>query len=85
MAVDWYAAKFPLAAEALVIAIGEAIRLVRTLPRAWPLLRGRAGVRGKVIPRLGYTVIYLEREDEIVILAVAHQRRRPGYWARRNG
>src|SRR5215218_8529835 len=30
-----------------------------------------------------YNVIYVVDEDEIVIVAVAHHRRRPGYWRNR--
>jgi hypothetical protein len=27
-----------------------------------------------------FSIIYAERDEEIMIVAVAHQRKRPGYW-----
>ena len=37
-------------------------------------------VRRVPVRRFPYHVIYLERADAIRILAIAHDRRRPGYW-----
>jgi plasmid stabilization system protein ParE len=39
--------------------------------------------RRVVIARFPYSVFYRQDPDFIVIVAVAHQRRRPGYWRRR--
>lgn len=39
--------------------------------------------RRLVLPRFPYTVFYEIDGDELLIVAVAHQRRRPGYWHRR--
>lgn len=36
-----------------------------------------------VINEYSYTLFYEDRGDEIEIIAVAHQRRRPGYWMNR--
>jgi plasmid stabilization system protein ParE len=43
---------------------------------------GEAGTRRKLLQRFPYSLIYLmEGEDEhIFIVAVMHQRRKPGYW-----
>jgi hypothetical protein len=35
------------------------------------------------VPRFPYRVVYRNRPDEIVVVAVAHLRRRPGYWKNR--
>jgi toxin ParE1/3/4 len=34
--------------------------------------------------RFPFAVVYCQAENELRILAVAHQRRRPGYWKQRN-
>ncbi|WP_420454904.1 type II toxin-antitoxin system RelE/ParE family toxin [Rubrivirga sp.] len=34
--------------------------------------------------RFPYRVIYRENEDVLFVLAVAHERRRPGYWSGRS-
>ena len=39
--------------------------------------------RRVVVPRFPYSLIYRHHTDAIIILAVSHQRRKPGYWRRR--
>ena len=51
------------------------------LPQAWPLFEG--GTRRFLLRRFPYQLIYRQRADEIEVVAVMHQRRRPGYWRRR--
>ena len=34
-------------------------------------------------PRFPYVVVFYSRDDEVVIVAVAHTSRRPGYWRNR--
>jgi hypothetical protein len=36
-----------------------------------------------VVARFPYSIVYKQDPDKIVIVAIAHQRRRPGYWQRR--
>jgi hypothetical protein len=38
-----------------------------------------------MIDRFSYHVVFEVRETEIVVKAIAHNRRRPGYWTRRRG
>ena len=40
-------------------------------------------VRRLAVRRFPYHVVYLETTDELRILAVAHDKRRPGYWKKR--
>lgn len=59
-------------------------RTVRFL-QAHPEIGAHAGRRFRRghFARFPYSVIYVERDGEIVIVAIAHQRRRPGYWRAR--
>jgi len=41
------------------------------------------GFRRAVLHRFPFTLIYSEEHAEIVIIAIAHQKRRPGYWRNR--
>jgi toxin ParE1/3/4 len=41
------------------------------------------GVRRFVMSRFPFALPYLVIEEQVVVLAVAHLRRRPGYWLRR--
>ena len=43
----------------------------------------RLGTRRVQVRRFPYRVVYAERNEEIVVLAVAHHRRTPEYWLRR--
>jgi toxin ParE1/3/4 len=40
-------------------------------------------VRQRVLTRFKYSVLYIDTAAEIIIVAVAAHRRRPGYWRRR--
>jgi toxin ParE1/3/4 len=56
------------------------------LIRRNPKLRGRCQAtefRKSVLRRFPYVIFYREREETIWIAAVAHAKRRPGYWMRR--
>ncbi|MEQ1737245.1 MAG: hypothetical protein ABL886_12675 [Rhodoglobus sp.] len=56
---------------------------IRRHPTAWPVWPGHPDVRRRVLRRFPYSVISLLERDEITIVAVAHHRRRPGYWLQR--
>jgi len=43
----------------------------------------RGTSRRYVLRRFPYSIIYRATADQIQIVAVAHHRRRPGYWAKR--
>lgn len=40
----------------------------------------RGATRRLPLRRFPYSIVYTQREDEVRVLAVAHQRRRPGFW-----
>jgi toxin ParE1/3/4 len=42
-----------------------------------------ASSRGKITANFPYWVIYRADGVEVTIIAIAHQRRKPGYWRRR--
>ena len=44
---------------------------------------GKLGVKRLVLRRFPYSVVVVERPHELLILAIAHQARRPGYWRSR--
>lgn len=51
---------------------------ITALPNAAPEVR--EGIRRRSIHRFPYHVIYRVANDKIVIIAVAHKRRRPDFW-----
>jgi len=42
-----------------------------------------AGTRRLLLRRFPYGVVYLFEKDSLLLIAVAHQRRKPGYWKTR--
>jgi plasmid stabilization system protein ParE len=48
------------------------------LPNAAPEIR--SGIRRRTIHRFPYHIIYRVTDDQILVIAVAHKRRRPDYW-----
>jgi toxin ParE1/3/4 len=57
------------------------IGLVREHPKLGQSVGG--GFRRAVLRRFPFSLIYSEEPSEIVIIAVAHQKRRPDYWRER--
>ena len=62
--------------------VEKAVRMLRRDPERWPLSKGSA-LRKCPVARFSFNVLYREFEDRIWIAAIAHQKRRPGYWSRR--
>jgi plasmid stabilization system protein ParE len=42
-----------------------------------------SGLRRRLVPGFPFSVIYRVADDAVLVLAIAHQHRRPGYWHRR--
>ena len=61
--------------------VEDAIALILSYPSAWPALGG--AVRRCMLGRFPCGIIYTERDNGILILAVAHAKRAPGYWRSR--
>ena len=63
----------------------SALSRLAVLPGLGAPLGGGAPARYRryVIRRHGYSIIYIELKQTIQVVAIAHARRRPGYWMRR--
>ena len=64
-------------------AVREAVRLVTENPDAWQASEYGRDVRRFVMDRFPFTIVYTEFADEILIIAIAHASREPGYWRTR--
>lgn len=84
-AIDWYAERTPIAAAGFVILVERAIQLAREQPLSAPPWPGQDEIRRRVLRGYPYSILYLVEPAEIVILGVAHHKRRPGYWLGRAG
>ena len=57
------------------------IEQIRQQPNAWPTIY--QNFRRYLINRFPYALVYRMSHNKLVILAVAHTSRRPGYWRKR--
>ena len=80
-AADFYDLESPGLGRVFIDEIQRAVESISQFPESTLLIRGR--VRKRVILKFPYSLIYSVRPDEIRILAVAHQKRRPFYWRER--
>ena len=77
-AVRWYRQRSIRAARDFREEIDRAINNIVDTPGRWP--SGLYGTRGFLLHRFPFMLIYRELPSTIQVLAVAHSRRRPGYW-----
>jgi hypothetical protein len=77
----WYLARSPSVAERFRVALRRAIGGIRSAPERWPA--DGDGLRSCQVPGFPYRLIYWSDEDYSLIVAIAHTKRRPGYWTER--
>jgi len=80
-ALCWYAERSQQAAEGFLGEFERALGSIEADPGRFPLCDQRH--RYYLMRRYPFQVIYREHEDHLVIIAVAHAKRQPGYWSNR--
>lgn len=58
--------------------VSACVRRVEEAPDRWPLYLH--DIRRYIFPYLPFSFVDRFRDGEIVVVAVAHHMRRPGYW-----
>ncbi len=82
----WYEAQEKGLGAELIQEFQSALLKILEGPQRWPLypkVDRKLGVRRHPLQRFPYGIAYLSRDDEIIIVAISHDRRRPGYWTER--
>jgi hypothetical protein len=69
----------------MVAVVERAVLELCAHPLASPCWPGSVTIRSRILRGYPYSIVYLAEPDEIVIVGVAHHRRRPGYWLDRTG
>lgn len=77
-AARYYESEAPGVGLAFAAEVHKAIAKLAEFPLAARLVRG--SIRKKVLPHFPYSILYAVEQDGILIVAVAHQRKRPTYW-----
>lgn len=85
-ATAWYEERQPGLGQALLGAVETALGFLGEWPLSGVLIPDVASgleIRRVPVVRFPYQLPYVVLEDHVRVLAVAHDRRRPGYWASR--
>lgn len=85
-AAAWYEADSPGLGQDFRDALDAAFDLLEgeVVPlTTMPGVAGRRGAKKLMLRRFPYNVVVVERKDEYLVVAVAHQSRQPGYWRSR--
>ncbi|MBI5480422.1 MAG: type II toxin-antitoxin system RelE/ParE family toxin [Deltaproteobacteria bacterium] len=83
-AAEWYETRRPGLGVDLVAALDEAFEELQESATRDPTWRAGFPYRRRSLRGFPYLIFYLTGDD-IEVVAVAHARRRPGYWVDRSG
>lgn len=82
-AAGWYEGKRRGLGVDFLARLDAALEVIARRPLASPLWRSDRDYRRQGLKRFPYTIYFRLDAGDVVVLAVAHQRQRPGYWQRR--
>jgi hypothetical protein len=77
----WYRARSQSVEERFRLSLRRAIGDIRKAPERWP--PDDAGLRSCPVAGFPYRLIYWTDGDYSLVVAIAHSKRRPGYWKAR--
>jgi plasmid stabilization system protein ParE len=83
LAIKWYRERSHQAARNFIAELDRAIAVIQEAPHRWPeFVSGQRRIR---LTKYPYWIVYREISTNFIeIVAVAHMRRRPGYWLGRS-
>jgi plasmid stabilization system protein ParE len=84
-AAAYYEARQPGLGVELVLEMDAALATIADNPQAFPRWRDDRIYRKHVLRRFPYIVFYVHvpGDDDVLVVAIAHSKRRPGYWLSR--
>ncbi len=81
-AVRYYEVQYSSLGHRFKEEVKKAALRIAEYPQAWSIERG--DVRKCLLHKFPYKLMYSVEEDHILIIAVAHQHRKPDYWVGRD-
>jgi toxin ParE1/3/4 len=54
-------------------------------PLVWPISQYDPRTQRHLLSKFPYSIVYVVRDGDVTVAAVAHAKRRPGYWRERIG
>ena len=80
-AITWYAEQAPGLGDAFLIETLKTIQLIEQYPTAWHPLTPQ--IRRCRLRRFPYSLVYTQDGNDLLVVAIAHQHRKPSYWRAR--
>ena len=81
-ATKFYEAQFMGLGKRFRMEVRNAAVRISEYPKAWSIERGE--VRKCLLHRFPYKLLYSIEKDHVLVIAVAHQHRKPDYWIARH-
>ena len=81
-AAQWYRERSESAGEAFLSELDRAVEMILESPEMWP--QYIHGTRRYLFHHFPFYLVYRQVSAKIEIVALAHGRRRPGYWKHRS-
>ena len=75
-AFSWYEEKLPGLGDDFLLQIDAGINLLSKNPKLHPIEYRE--IRKHLVQRFPYKIIYMNKEETVIIIAVIHSRRQPG-------
>lgn len=82
-AAVWYRVRRPGLESEFLAEVDRVLPLIGSSPASFPRLLDLPQdlvIRRALLPRFPYAVIFIDLGEDVRVLAVAHAKRRPGYW-----
>ena len=81
-ATDWYRERSSEVADRFAAEVRQALLHLEQFPESGAYVPGvpARDVRRLPVHNFPYQIVFIRLEDHISVLAIAHDRRRPGYW-----
>ena len=77
----WYSERSDAAGDSFMVELDRGIDQILERPQTWP--RYLYGTQRYLLRRYPFFVVYRPKAEEVQVIAVAHAKRRPGYWKHR--
>ena len=61
--------------------VERAVQSITETPNTWPIIEGK--LRRRLVRRFPFGILFRIEPEDVVIIAIAHLRRKPGYWKNR--
>lgn len=83
-AAEWYEIREPDLGVAFIESVEAIFGRIERTPQQFEPMNTREPYRRALIARFPYHVFFEALEERVVVIAVAHERRRSGYWRARH-